>query len=310
MKSVDKVEASYRPPIPGGGVLGPILRLGSYLAAACLVACLLFLRSVRADVAEVLREVGDGAMQYPGVPREGVRQLWLNGARISFRAQTVDAALADVLAYYERLCAVRGAGLANRLRAIATQAARNDRGGYVACLDMGDGPQDLGTLAKRFLRFSNTGDLHDLGGLRYVVARRAVSTSGEKTFLLAMWADSEVNLYRMLPHMGSDAAGRDLIGIPRPSGSQRVLSVWEDRQPSGVFIYRVAAKSAEQLEAFYRRELLRRGWRLIERFATETIRVDGIHMLSAEKGELLVTLLSHSSAASPTVLTILASESS
>jgi hypothetical protein len=142
------------------------------------------------------------------------------------------------------------------------------------------------------------------------MARRAISGPREKTFLLAMWADSEVNLYRMLPHMGSDAAGRDLVGMPRPPDSQRVLSVWEDRQPSGVFVYRVATSSAEQLEAFYRRELPRHGWRLIERFAAETIQVDGIHMLSAEKGDVLVTMLSHSHGASPALLTILASEPS
>jgi len=308
VKSASRARGTARGATRRGSVLAPALRLGFYLAATCLVGLSLLLGSVHADVTETLLDVGARAMEYPGAPREGVRQLWLNGARVSFRTQTVDAPFADVLAYYETLCATVDAGLAGRLRAIATQASRNDEAGYVACLDMGDEAHDLGALAERFLSFSKTGNLHELGSLRYVLARRASSSEGEKAFLLTMWADSATNLYHMLPHFGADAAGRDLDGVPRPPGSQRILSVWEERQPSGVFVYRVAAKSAEQLQAFYRSELPKHGWTLIERHPAETTKVDGIHMLSAEKDARLITILSQSGGASPTALTILASE--
>jgi hypothetical protein len=132
----------------------------------------------------------------------------------------------------------------------------------------------------------------------------------DKTFLLTMWADSAFNLYRMLPRAGADAAGRDLVGVPRPPGSQRVLSAWEEQQPSGVLVYRVAGRSAEAVESFYRAELPRNGWTIIERHPSESIQVDGTHMLSAEKDNRLVTVLSQPSEASQSVLTILASEPS
>lgn len=298
MKSADSVRASWHCAIRGWVVWVPFLRLGFFLAAVSILVAAAFLRSARADVTEALWAVGSQIMEFPGAPHEGARQLQLNGARVSFRTQTVEASLADVLARYEDICGT----------SIATQSARNDNAGYIACLDMSDAPQDLGALVNRLLRFSETGDLHALGEPRYILARRVASGSKDKTFLLTMWADSGFNLYRMLPHAGADAAGRDLVGVPRPPGSQRILSAWEERQPSGVLVYRVAGESAEELEAFYRTQLPSNGWTLIERHPSESIQLDGTHILSAEKDNRLVTVLSHQGEASQSVLTILASE--
>ena len=292
MKSADNSKATCR--------CGPLLRLGFFLTVACVSVTALVLRSARADVDEVLWGVGSQIMAFPGVHNESVRQLQLNGVRLSFRTQTVEGSLADVLDHYEAVCGT----------AIATQTAHNDHAGYVACLDIGDSTQDLGAFVNRFVGFSDTGDLQEVGAPRYVFARRVASRSGDKVRLLTMWADSTFDVYRMLPRTGSDAAGRDLPGVPRPPGSQRILSAWEARQPSGVFVYRVAAKSAEELESFYRAELPRTGWTIIERNPSESVRVDGIHMLSAEKDNRLVTVLCRSGEASHTVLTILTSEPS
>ena len=300
MKSADSGKAPGSRALHGRSVLASALRLWFFLATVCALASAFLLRSVRADVGEVLWGVGAEVMRYPDAPHEPVRQLQLNGIRVSFRTQTVDAPVEDVLAHYEALCGTT----------IAMQSARGDSDGYVACLDMGDGPQDLGMLANRVLRFAKNGDLQEVGDLRYVRARRVMSSSGDKTFLLTMWADSAVNLYRMLPRAGADAVGRDLDGVPRPPGSQRILSAWEARQPSGVVIYRVVAKSAEELESFYRIELPRNGWRIIERHPSESIEIDGIHMISAGKDHRLVTVLSRTGETSHTVLTILASEPS
>jgi hypothetical protein len=308
VKSADDRKTPHRLAILRRAVLVPVLRLGFFLGVACVVAIVLLLQSVRADVEDVLSGAGATILEYPGAPREGLRKLHLNGVRVSFRTQTIEAPLVDVLAHYETLCRTRGAGLADQLRTIATQTGGSDRAGYVACLDMGDAPQSLGTLVSRFVSFSETGDLRELGALRYALARRITGNSRESTFLLTMWADSAVHLHRMLPHGGADAAGHDPVGVPRPLGSQRILSVWEDQQPSGIFVYRVTAKSAEELDAFYRSELPKHGWMVIERHPSESIEVDGIRMLSSEKDGRLVTVLSRSGGASPTVLTFLASE--
>lgn len=277
--------------------LAPFLRLAVFAAVLCVSAAAFVLRSARADVAEALWAVGPAIMAFPGAPREEARQLQLNGVRLSFRTQAVEGSLADVLDHYEAICG----------SAIATQTARNDLAGYVACLDMGDTPQDLGALVNRFVAFSETGNLRELGAPRYAFARRGTGGPDGKVFVLTMWVDSALNLYRMLPREGSDAAGRDLFEVPRPPRSQRILSAWEEGQPSGVLVYRVAAKSARELESFYRVELPRAGWRVIEHDPGESVRVDDIHLLTAAKGNRLVTVLCQSEGASQAVLTLLAS---
>lgn len=300
MKSAGSEEAQRSRTIPGSPVLASILRLGLFLAVVCFVAAALVLRSARADVKEAIWSVGSELMAFPGAPQEGVRHLRLNGLRVSFRTQTVNASLAEVLDHYETVCGP----------AIATQAARNDNAGYVACVAMSDDPPNLGTVANQLLTFSETGDLSKVGDPRYVLARRVSGTSEERTFLLTMWTESIFDLYSMLPRDGADAAGHDLVGMPRPPGSQRILSAWEERQPSGVLVYRVVGQSEAELLSFYRVRLPENGWTITERNPSKSIRIDGIHILSAEKGNRLVTVLSHPGEASRTVLTILVSEPS
>lgn len=285
----------------------PILRCGLYSMFVAGSAFPLLLRAVHADFAEALVGVGAETMHYPGAPPEPTRDLALNGARVSFRTQTIDASIDDVLAHYESLCAGANAGFAQRL---STQTGRSDEAGYVACLDMSGADGDMGSLAKRFLRFSETGNLGELGDLRYANARRVLGASGDGTFLFTMWADSAVDLFRMLPSPAEDAGGSDLTGVPRPPDSRRVLSAWEAGQPSGVVVYRALGTSAAELESFYRNELSKQGWAIIQRHPFESVSIDGIHMLSAQQANRMVTVLAHPSEASETVVTILSSEPS
>jgi len=280
----------------------PFAGLGLLLIAVSALASLLVLRSVHADIAEVLWGVGSEVMRYPGAAPEAARSLQINGAQVSFRTQTIDAPLEGVLAHYESLCVGRDAGLIERL---SLQASRNDEAGYVACLDLGDASRDLRSLSNRLLQFAETGDLAQLGALRYVRARRVSGDAEDKTFLLSVWTDSAFNLFQMLPLAGADGGGSDLTGVPRPPGSQRVLSAREAGQPSGVVVYRVFEQSAAELTSFYRTELSKRGWTIIERHPAESISIDGIRMISAEQGNRMVTVLSHSVEASQTVLSIL-----
>lgn len=281
-----------------GGTSARFLRLGLFIAIVCATAGAFVLRSARADVSEALWAASSQIMAFPGAPNESVRRLQLNGAWLSFQTRTVHASVTDVLDHYEAACE----------SALATQTGRSDDAGYVACLDVGDAPEGLSPLVDRFVRFSETGDLRELGALRYVLARNIAGRSANQVFLLTMWTDSELNVYRMMPREDADAAGHDLVGVPRPPGSYRILSAWEERQPSGVLVYRVPAKSPAELELFYRVTLPQSGWTLIERNDSESVQVDGAHMLSAEKDNRLVTVFSRGGEASETILTILASE--
>jgi hypothetical protein len=112
----------------------------------------------------------------------------------------------------------------------------------------------------------------------------------------------------MIPEGHSDAAGRDLAGVPRPLKSQRLLSAWEVDQPSGLALYRVSATAPARLESFYRTELSQLGWQIIERNPGEAIEIDGVRMLSAERHGRVITILSRPDEQGEVLLTILASE--
>ena len=90
----------------------------------------------------------------------------------------------------------------------------------------------------------------------------------------------------------------------------REFNIFSRGKTSGVLVYRVVGTSAKALESFYRTELPRRGWTIIERDPSESIQIDSIRMLSAEKDNRLVTVLSDPGEPSQTILTILASEPS
>jgi hypothetical protein len=175
---------------------------------------------------------------------------------------------------------------------------------------MGSAPQDLEALGQRFARFAQTGNLQEIGGLRYAYARRPADGSGQRTFVLTMWADSGFDLRRVLPLGSADAEGRDMPGVPRPRGAQRILSAWEADRPSGLYVYLAKDRTMAELESFYREELSRNGWTIIGRYPGESIRIDDIRMLSAWKGGRLVTVLSHVGEMQEIVLTLLASEPS
>ncbi|MDH3729320.1 MAG: hypothetical protein OER77_17455 [Myxococcales bacterium] len=285
----------------------PVFQLGLFLLILVVLASAVLLRSAHADFARFFWGVGAETMSYPDATSEPARVLQLNGVRVSFRTQTIAASLDDVLLHYESLCTGRNAGLAEQL---SMQSGRSKDAGHVACLDMGNAPRDLGSLVDRFLRFTETGDLGALGALRYMRARRVPGMPGDQTFVLTVWADSAFNLFRMLPTDGADAGGSDVEAVPRPRGSQRVLSAWEAGSPSGFVVYRVPHESAAELESFYRSELSANGWTIIERHPFESIVIDDIRTISAARGNRTVTVLAHSSEASATVLSILISEPS
>ncbi|MGB5372507.1 MAG: hypothetical protein WBM75_07645 [Polyangiales bacterium] len=285
----------------------PLFRLGLFLQLLVVLAFAVLLCSANADVVPFFPGSEAETMSYPGAPPEPRRVLHLNGVRVSFRTQTVAASLDEVLLHYESLCTGGNAGLAERL---SMQSVRSKDVGQVACLDMGDTPRDLHSLVDRFLRFSETGDLGELGGLRYMHARRVSDMPGGQTFVLTVWADSAFNLFRMLPADGSDAQGGDVAAVPRPRGSQRVLSAWEAGSPSGVVVYRVPDASAAELVSFYRSELSANGWTIIERHPSQSIVIDDIRTISAEQGHRTVTVLARATQASATMLSILVSEPS
>jgi len=299
-----------------------VFRLALFISLLSAIASLCLLRQARAAVDEAMLGFGSRLMEYPDSKGEVVRHLQLNGTRVHFRTETVDAPSDVVLAHYEALCGGRDAFLAERLsellaqhplapnqeatlRSIATDALRDEGRGYVACLDMGDQAMSLGTLVSRFVRFSRTGDLHEIGQARYAYAQPVEGSGGNHTFLLTMWTASDFNVHDVLPQEGRDAAGSDPTNVPRPPNSQRILSSSEVGQSSAVSVYLAKASSPSTLGRFYRAQLPARDWRILERHAGERLQIDQTTLVTAHRGSEMVTVLAHPDAIDRTVVTIL-----
>lgn len=252
-----------------------LARVGALLVVLFGALFLFVGQRAKADLHEIMLGFGAQMMRYDGADRQGApRQIYMNGERMLLATASTTNSLDTVLDYYERRCMARDGALEQELlRAVgATEPGaipvderlidttiRHDTGGrgYVACLDMGEGAIPITELAQRVTAFADNGNLGEVGHLRYVYVTDEITTRHVVTF----WTEESFNIAKMVPETG-DAPGRDVDALPRPAGSRRMLSAWEDGQPQSLTVYAFAPQGEAALEAFYRRELPRRGWRV------------------------------------------------
>jgi hypothetical protein len=180
------------------------------------------------------------------------RRLSLNGAELQLVSASTPLSATEALNRLERVCQARGGllgaeHLSSLLRAPSAQAAtllqplvrqESASRGTLACLDTG-GALGVNELASRLSGFVQSGDLKDIGGLRYALAERV----GDRTSVLFIWSDGPLPLLRMFPKVG-DAPGFDAPGVPRPENSQRLLSAVELGAPYSFAAYRTSATLA------------------------------------------------------------------
>lgn len=278
------------------------------LGTVALVFSGIVLRRVSAEVDAGLLDFGSRAMTFPGASPSETRLVRINGVGISMRSEVVHAGLTEVLAHYRGVCAHddEPRGYMSVLAALATRSVTTTADGYVACVDIG--AASLDTLAGKLHRFSETWDLADLGRARYVYAQRAHDRPTSETFVLTMWSSHSLSLRDLLPADGDDALGSDPAGIPRLPNTQRLLSAKEDLEPSGVFVYRALHTSPSDLISVYRQWLRKHAWRIIERNPGESVQIDDIHLLSAERASRQITFVAHANDSGGTLLTLLTSE--
>jgi hypothetical protein len=296
------------------------LRLGAFVLTAGLVGTLLSARKARADMHEGMRQLARQLMPYA---QEGVmespRRVQLNGESLYLAMGTTQSSPETVLDYYERFCNERAGRLTEQLREGAQaagagdalhQAAFNqlwnapgrrsgavetvrdqdsDGGGYVACLDVGPGRLPGPELVRRIERMTTTGDLSELGHMRYAYVTRG--TTG--TRILTVATDGRFNLFRMFPQQG-DAPGEDLPGLPRYPGMTRRLSAREVGFDYGLGMYAVR-RGRDEVRGWYRSTLLAQGWTALDlprdrRLSPELERHRG-EMLTVPRGEATLLLV-------------------
>lgn len=240
-----------------------LIRAGTALVLIVAVALVSALRSAQAHLGEgLLGFGGELAGLVDARLHSKPRQLTVNGLELRLVTASTPLSVHDALERFAGVCRSRGglSGPSRALHALGVSALEgmlrqeSEREGVIACLDTGH-PLDLAELSARLLRLRDTGDLGELGALRYALARR----DGNKTTLLSFWTEGQANLLKMFPKSG-DAPGRDPEGIPRPAGSRRLLFAAEHGMPYAITAYAVQGQSVQGLAEWYRRTLVDGGW--------------------------------------------------
>jgi len=299
-----------------------LLRLAVFAVFVWVVAVVWAANRVEAEVQEIMLGLGAEMMQMPDADTGRLRQMNFNGAPIQFRTARTDKPMAEVLDYFEGRCQERDGRLAEQFEELMEREPRLEgldpaeldgtmrfdtrQRGYVACLDMGEEQQDHEDIIGRVGEFVRTGDIADVGHMRYLYAQRV---ENDETFFVTVFSDHPVNIYEMFPTEG-DAPGQDPVDIARPPGARRLLSAWEEGKPYGMFVYTDGGgTSAADTEALYRSELMPgRGWAPVELRDGERVQVDGVFTSVWEKDERVVTLVFDESEQGETTTSVLTSD--
>jgi len=230
------------------------------LGCVTLIGSFLWLRSAEARLGETLVGFGDELSRWTAAhPQSGPRAMTINGLELRFMTLTTKLSVAGALDHFQQNCrgGLHAPALAGKLEMTLLAGVfrqGTERQGVLACLDTG-GVLEVTELAERLTRMQESGNLNDLGKLRYVLARR----SGNTTTLLVLWTEGDARLFNLLPKSG-DAPGHDLRDWPRPPGVRRLLSAAEHGQPYAMTLYDAEHQSARELEVWYEQALSKAGW--------------------------------------------------
>lgn len=201
-----------------------------------LVGLAVLARSASANARETLLQLSHWLRELPGVVANTPTELWLNSARFTLASGTSALSPTALLDQLEHHCG-ENAGVGIPQRALSQLAAEtadsplpsalpNARGvfrsqdgdeGIVLCFAH---EADETSLAERLGALAETGDLSELGELRYFWVQG--SEAGRSVFL-SVSSRGSLRLFDLFPASG-DAPGEDLREFPRPEDGRRTLS--------------------------------------------------------------------------------------
>ncbi len=197
------------------------------------------------------------------------RKLGMNGMELGVVTLSSQLDVASTLDRLEGVCQHGGieapaALLSRKLESAPARALRRlthgilrqetEERGVVGCIDTGE-TLDVRTLEQRLAAVERTGDLGELGALRFVFVRRGE----DATTALVLWSADSLPFLRAFPKTG-DAPGLDIDGVPRPAASRRLLSATEQGSPYTLAMYEAPAGTAGDPLASYVGELERQGF--------------------------------------------------
>jgi len=253
-----------------------VLRLLAYCSVVALVTGGLALRSAYGSVQKSALDMGEELGQLGDVGAD--RPLSLNGQQIFVGSSMVDLPFGEVLDRVEALCKTDSGSLRRALEnmpdAVESKSSNGDKKraigivredqatrGVVFCFahDREGHNGGVADAISRFRSFAESGDLQDLGQLRYVYAK---TTDSVRTQVISAWTEGSFDIKAFAPKEdGSDTQGTDPRDAPRPPNSVRLLTAGAAGVPYGVRVYRSKASTREVAEA-YDAQMPARGWKL------------------------------------------------
>jgi hypothetical protein len=237
------------------------LRLCLFLGLVLGISAWWKVRQVSADVSELSASLGRGLSKLQRAA-EGTTHLRLNGERFALTTVTTEASVAHVIERFSLGCARASGGLLEELRelerggiAIPPEAATSlgvlrmissDDEASAGCFVRSGGGGARDVLARAERAFAS-GDLAELGQLRYVFARRRAAEG--PTHVLTLTALGRIPLASMFPEQ-VDAPGGDLLDGVRPPEVRRVLSARVEGSEQQLILYETTADAERSLDSY------------------------------------------------------------
>lgn len=273
------------------GRLLAVVRVLSLLGLCLGVSLALVLHNTHAKAGDILVELGTQLMRLPDARyANGVQQLSLNGLSLMLQSGSSDQEASVVVRQFREACQSRAAIQLDEQERGALGPLFESRwfqdmtdgvmvqeradGTSVVCIDTLGKPWDVASITEAAERFVASGDLMELGQLRYAWVRPAQTGSVFLTF----WTDGSARLLEQFPVEG-DAPGVDFDDVKRVDGSQRFLSAVLGN--SKLAIYRHRQGTLDALADAYDRAMEAAGYRKLEQPATG----DGKRAMTFVRGE-------------------------
>lgn len=253
-----------------------IIRIIGFTIAVQVLAFGFVVRASYTKANEVFMGLGAEMLRFPYARHQDrPRQIHLNGLPIHFTTGSTSQSVEGILDYVHLRCREKNGNLTEQLDKLIKKGRKvfdphryplmdgvlrygDEKQGFVACLASNNGSSRPEDTVKRIRRFLETGDLSQIGELRYVMAKRGLET----TSFVAFWTEGIANLLDLFPRDG-DAPGYDLPEIPRPIASRRVLSAWEDGATVALAVYFTPYSALSNSRKTYCRQLELNGWRIL-----------------------------------------------
>lgn len=245
------------------------LRVALLFTFLTTLAVFFWVKSAKAKVSEALAGFGRELAALQGTTlHSNPRLLTVNGVALHVVSASSTLEMSELMNRLEALCRANAGvnvppGIPGNLRALndATPVGgilrkESDNEGLIACLDPGQ-RLDLDELVVRLKRFSETGNLGDVGELRYARVER----NAKGATVLVLWTEGDVPLRGMFPQTG-DAPGKDPKDVPRPEGSRRFLSGAEHGAPYSATFYEGGRLAEKELFDWYVTKLRDAGFRV------------------------------------------------